>query len=77
MRALTIPLALLHQVCQIVLLPIYVLAAWRCGCTYAPRTDPLWKVLRDTYQERAASADEQQQAGGGAWQPRQPWMPKA
>ena len=43
---------LYYGVCQTVLIPLYVLSAWQLGWTYAPRTDPLWKVVRDNYQRR-------------------------
>ena len=43
---------LFYGVCQTVLIPLYVLSAWQLGWTYAPRTDPLWKVVRDNYQRR-------------------------
>jgi hypothetical protein len=36
-----------------VLLPSFVLTAWQQGWTYAPRTDPFCKVVRDNYQSRS------------------------
>mgnify|MGYP004193933141 CR=1 FL=1 len=47
---------LYYGVCQTALIPLYVLLCWRLGWTYAPPTDPIWRVLRDSYQERGLRA---------------------
>ena len=46
---------LYYGVCQTVLIPLYVILAWQLGWTYAPRTDPIWKGVRDNYQRREAT----------------------
>jgi len=47
---------LYYGVCQTVTIPLYVIAAWQLDCTYAPRTDPIWRVVKDSYQHRATGA---------------------
>ena len=48
---------LYYGVAQTVIIPIYLFAMWKLGWTYAPSTDPLWKVLRNSYQVSAPAED--------------------
>lgn len=45
---------LFYGLCQVILIPIFALAAWQLGWTYAPRTDHICKVISTDYQDRAA-----------------------
>jgi hypothetical protein len=40
-----------------VIIPLYLLAMWKLGWTYAPPRDPLWKVLRHSYQMNAPGSE--------------------
>lgn len=41
---------LFYGACQFILIPLYLLASWRLGWTYAPASEPFWRMLRDSYQ---------------------------
>ena len=48
-------LPLFYGFCQLVIIPAYLLACWKLGWSYAPASDPVWRVLRDSYQHNAAA----------------------
>lgn len=54
-KAAAVPL--FYGFCQLVIIPLYVIICWRLGWSYAPSTDPIWDVLRDSYQHRAHYVD--------------------
>jgi len=41
---------LFYGIIEIIVIPVFALAAWRCGWTYAPITDNVCKVLFGNYQ---------------------------
>jgi len=47
---------LFYGVCEVVLIPIFALCAWKAGWTYAPPTEPLCTMLLNDYQPTEASA---------------------
>ena len=53
-RAAGVPLY--YSTVQLVLIASYLFACWRLEWTYAPPTDPLWQVLKESYQGRASHA---------------------
>jgi predicted Na+-dependent transporter len=59
-KAAAVPL--FYGFCQLLIIPIYVIIGWKLGWSYAPPSDPVWRVLRDSYQHNAA---ERGRVGGG------------
>ena len=51
---------LFYGLCQMILIPIYVVIAWKLSCTYAPAKDPWYKVIRDSYQHHAHDGDDEE-----------------
>jgi hypothetical protein len=43
---------LYYSTVQLVLIAVYLFVCWRREWTYAPATDPLWRVLKEPYQHR-------------------------
>lgn len=52
-RAAVVPLY--YGVCQVVLLPLFLLFSWRAGLTYAPKSTRIDRVVMQDFQPRSAS----------------------
>ena len=61
-KAAAVPL--FYGFIQLTIIPIYVIIGWKLGWSYAPASDPLWKVLRDSYQHHAADSGRTRSGGG-------------
>ena len=49
---------LFYGVAQAVVIPAFLVTTWKLGWTYAPANDPLWKVLRHSYQQSPIAVDD-------------------
>ena len=52
-QAIKVPL--FYGLAEVVIILVFLVISWKCGCTHAPAQDPLWRVLSISYQP-----DEQQ-----------------
>merc|ERR1712083_2209 len=78
---------LYYGVVEIIVLPVFLLTAWKLGLTYAPPSDLLCKVIAGNYQPKAIdviakssqssdrSAEESTTASPPTQLPSSPWSP--